>query len=110
MKTTYNGYTNTPRQEKLKWEFDWFDYNASTERVRNINPFMRRKIIPTGCCCIREELAYSVKCRYYNDISTIIRCELLGVDSLESPCLKKAIKICNEPERNIIKHEMEKFE
>lgn len=106
MKTTYYGYIPTPKHEQLKWEYDWFDYSIATERVRDTRPFMTRKTIPKGCCCIRDV----VKCRYYNDTSAIIRCELLGADSKEYPCLRTAIKICNEPDRNIITHHVEIFE
>jgi len=110
MKTTYYGYTPTPPQNRIKWEYDWLDYQIATERVRDIRPFMTRKTIPTGCCCIKDAETYRVKCRYYNDLKDIVRCELLGVDSKEHPCLKGAIKICNEPDIDIIKPHVEIFE
>jgi len=110
MKTTHN--TNSQQQirrtERLK--YDWFDYSIATERVRDIRPFSFRKTIPSGCFCIKEVASSVVKCRYYNDTSAIIRCELLGVDSKEYPCLKNTIKVCIEKYTNIINHKLEQLE
>ena len=70
-----------------------------------MRPFMTRKIIPSGCCCIRG----CIICRYYNDTSSIIRCELLGVNSNEYEGLKDAVKVCNDPNIDIIKPHVEIF-
>jgi len=50
MKTTYHGYSLTipkPKREDI-FEYDWLYYNFATDNVRDIRPFLTRKVIPTG--------------------------------------------------------------
>jgi hypothetical protein len=112
MKTTYHGYIPSPkiRDKSLQFEYDWLDYQIATDNVADILSFMNRKTIPTGCCCIKDVGNSKVKCRYYNDTRPIVRCELLNIDSLEYGCLKHAVKVCNEPDINIIEPYVEIFE
>jgi hypothetical protein len=109
MKTSYYGYKYTPKASKDKFEYDWLDYKIANDIVRDIRPFMIRKTIPSGCCCIRDAETHKIKCRYYNDNQPIVRCELLNIDSTEYVCLKHAIKVCNEPHIDIIKPYVEVF-
>lgn len=109
MKTSYYGFSEPFRPKPKPTFYDWFDYRIDTDRVRDVRPFMSRKTIPSGCSCIRQDSTKTV-CRFYNNLKSVVRCELLNVDSKEFPCLLNAIKVCLDFKENFIKHEVECFD